>query len=201
MKRTFVVTTVAVAGLLTATACSGSDSGGGSGDGPVTVTLMTWESTQTNAAIKKALAGFTDAGVKVELLDTPSGQYGDKLASLTQAKKLPDLFWCGNDTEQQYTSQGLLVDWAGKIKDGDGDFKADKFVGSAIENWKTADGQMGGLPSLMNVSGVWYNADAFKAAGLPEPKAGWTGQPGTDLAPIDRDVEHKARNCRGSRPR
>jgi ABC-type glycerol-3-phosphate transport system substrate-binding protein len=43
-----------------------------------------------------------------------------------------------------------------------------------MENWKTADGQMGGLPSLMNTYGVWYNADAFKAAGLPEPKTGWT---------------------------
>ena len=33
---------------------------------------------------------------------------------------------------------------------------------------------MGGLPSLMNTYGVWYNADAFTAAGLPLPKAGWT---------------------------
>lgn len=173
MKRTYLATTLACAGLLTATACSGSDSGGTS-DGPVTVTVMTWESVQTNAAIKKALAEFKDDNIKVELLETPSGNYGDKLASLTQAKKLPDLFWCGNDTEQQYTTQGLLVDWSSKITDGDGDFTADKFVPSAMENWKTADGQMGGLPSLMNVSGVWYNADAFKAAGLPEPKAGWT---------------------------
>jgi ABC-type glycerol-3-phosphate transport system substrate-binding protein len=43
-----------------------------------------------------------------------------------------------------------------------------------MDNWKTADGQMGGLPSLMNTYGVWYNADAFTAAGLPLPKAGWT---------------------------
>ena len=175
MKRTFFVTTLACAGLLTATACSGSDSGGGgSSDGPVTVTVMTWESAQTNAAIKKALADFKDDNITVQLLDTPAGNFGDKLASLTQAKKLPDLFWCGNDTEQQYTSQGLLVDWSSKIKDGDGDFKADKFVGSAMENWKTADGQMGGLPSLMNTYGVWYNEDAFTAAGLAVPKAGWT---------------------------
>jgi ABC-type glycerol-3-phosphate transport system substrate-binding protein len=160
--------------LLAATACSGSDSGGGSSSGPVTVTVMTWESAQTNAAIKKALADFKDDNITVQLLDTPAGNFGDKLASLTQAKKLPDLFWCGNDTEQQYTSQGLLVDWSSKIKDGDGDFKADKFVGSAMENWKTADGQMGGLPSLMNTYGVWYNEDAFTAAGQPVPKAGWT---------------------------
>jgi ABC-type glycerol-3-phosphate transport system substrate-binding protein len=174
VKRTFIVTTLACAGLLAATACSGSDSGGGSSSGPVTVTVMTWESAQTNAAIKKALADFKDDNITVQLLDTPAGNFGDKLASLTQAKKLPDLFWCGNDTEQQYTSQGLLVDWTDKINNGDGDFKADKFVPSAIENWKTADGQMGGLPSLMNTYGVWYNEDAFTKAGIAVPKAGWT---------------------------
>ncbi|GAA1586248.1 sugar ABC transporter substrate-binding protein [Kribbella sancticallisti] len=172
MKR-IIGTTLACAGLLTASACGGSDSGGDA-DGPVTVTVMTWESPETNAAIKKALEGFKDDQITVQLVDTPSGGYGDKLASLTQAKKLPDLFWCGNDTEQQYTSQGLLVDWSKRINDGDGEFKADKFVGTAMENWKTADGQMGGLPSLMNAYGVWYNADAFKAAGIPEPKAGWS---------------------------
>jgi len=174
VKRTFIVTSLACAGLLAATACSGSDSGGGSSSGPVTVTVMTWESAQTNAAIKKALADFKDDNITVQLLDTPAGNFGDKLASLTQAKKLPDLFWCGNDTEQQYTSQGLLVDWTDKITGGDGDFKADKFVGSAMENWKTADGQMGGLPSLMNTYGVWYNEDAFTKAGIAVPKAGWT---------------------------
>ena len=109
VKRTTVVTALACAGLLTATACSGGSDSGGSSDGPVTVTVMTWESADTNVAIKKALEGFKDDKVTVNLIDTPSGQYGDKLASLTQAKKLPDLFWCGNDTEQQYTSQGLLA--------------------------------------------------------------------------------------------
>jgi ABC-type glycerol-3-phosphate transport system substrate-binding protein len=125
VKRTISVTALACAGLLAATACSGGSDSGGSSDGPVTVTVMTWESAETNAAIKKALADFKDDNITVQLLDTPSGQYGDKLASLTQAKKLPDLFWCGNDTEQQYTSQGLLVDWADKIQNGDGDFNAD----------------------------------------------------------------------------
>ena len=115
--KPIIGTTLACAGLLTATAaCSGSDSGGKS-DGPVTVTVMTWESAETNAAIKKSLADFKDDNITVQLMDTPAGNFGDKLASLTQAKKLPDLFWCGNDTEQQYTAQGLLVDWAGKIKD------------------------------------------------------------------------------------
>ena len=56
MKR-IIGTSLACAGLLTATAaCGGSDSGGKS-DGPVTVTVMTWETPETNTAIKKALEG------------------------------------------------------------------------------------------------------------------------------------------------
>ncbi|HEY0692413.1 MAG TPA: extracellular solute-binding protein [Kribbella sp.] len=174
MKR-IIGTTLACAGLLTATAaCSGGSDSGGKASDPVTVTVMSWESAETNAAIDKALAGFKDPNITAKRIDTPSGGYGDKLASLTQAKKLPDLFWCGNDTEQQYTSQGLLVDWSKKIGESSSDFKAANFVPSAMENWKTADGQMGGLPSLMNTYGVWYNEDAFKSAGIAVPKAGWS---------------------------
>jgi ABC-type glycerol-3-phosphate transport system substrate-binding protein len=172
MKR--LIIPLACVSLLTA--CSGFSSGSSEPSAkpgePATVTVMTWESKETNAAIDKALQGFSDPNIKVQRIDTPSGAYGDKLASLTQAKKLPDLFWCGNDTEQQYTGQNLLVDWAPRLSSGT--MTADKFVPSAIENWKTGDGKMGGLPSLMNTYGVWYNATAFKAAGIAVPKEGWT---------------------------
>lgn len=95
--------------------------------------------------------------------------------ALTRDNGLTDPVFVGlGNFRQQYTSQGLLVDWSQRIGDGSGDFTADNFVGSAMENWKTADGLMGGLPSPMNTYGVWYNADAFKAAGVTEPKAGWT---------------------------
>ncbi len=42
-----------------------------------------------------------------------------------------------------------------------------------MKNWETADGRIGGVPSLMNTYGVWYDIDAFKAAGIPDA-AGWT---------------------------
>ncbi|RAG81087.1 hypothetical protein DN069_34600 [Streptacidiphilus pinicola] len=160
------------AALLTATACSSSSSPGTS-SGPVTVTVMTWETPQTNALIDQALANFHEPNITVKRLDTPSGNYGDKLSSLTQARKLPDLFWCGNDTEQQYGSEGLLTDWSSRLS-GTGAFASGSFVPSAMQNWKTADGKIGGVPSLMNTYGVWYDVDAFKAAGLPLPAAGWT---------------------------
>ncbi len=174
MKRsTLVPLALLCCGALALGAC-GSDESPSDSSGPTTITVMTWESAETNAAIDKALASFANPGIKVSRIDAPSGNYGDQLASLTQAKKLPDLFWCGNDTEQQYTSQGLLVDWSKRLAEGPADFNESAFVPVSVQNWKTADGKMGGLPSLMNTYGVWYNADAFKAAGLAEPKAGWT---------------------------
>ncbi|WSQ07871.1 extracellular solute-binding protein [Streptomyces sp. NBC_01231] len=173
MKRTLhAAGSVLMAGGLLATAACGGSSGKASG-GKTTVTLMTWESNATNQLIDKALAGFHDPDITVKRIDTPNGNYGDKLASLTQAKKLPDLFWCGNDTELQYTGQGLLTDWSGKLS-GSGGFTADSFSPTAIKNWKTADGKIGGVPSLLNTYGIWYDSDAFKAAGVPVPAAGWT---------------------------
>ncbi|MFE9441875.1 ABC transporter substrate-binding protein [Streptomyces sp. NPDC006602] len=173
MKRTLHAAGVLlVAGGLLATSACGGSSGKASG-GKTTVTVMTWESSATNKLIDQALAGFHDPDITVKRIDTPNGNYGDKLASLTQAKKLPDLFWCGNDTELQYTGQGLLTDWSSKLS-GSGDFTSGSFEPTAMKNWKTADGKIGGVPSLMNTYGIWYDIDAFKAAGVPLPAAGWT---------------------------
>ncbi|WP_328368277.1 extracellular solute-binding protein [Streptomyces sp. NBC_00457] len=173
LKRTaHIAGALLVAGGLLATAACGGSSGSESG-GKTTVTVMTWESNATNKLIDKALAGFKDPDITVKRIDTPNGNYGDKLASLTQAQKLPDLFWCGNDTELQYTGQGLLTDWSSKLS-GSGDFTAGSFDATAMKNWKTADGKIGGVPSLMNTYGIWYDIDAFKAAGVPLPAAGWT---------------------------
>ncbi|MEU9446219.1 extracellular solute-binding protein [Streptomyces sp. NPDC048304] len=158
-------------GLLATAACGGSS--GKQSDGEATVTIMTWESNATTKAIDKALTGFHDPHITIKRIDTPNGNYGDKPAALTQAKKLPDLFWCGNDTEQQYTPQGLLTDWSSRLS-GSGDFSADSFVSSTMKNWKTADGKIGGVPSLMNTYGIWYDIGAFKAAGIAVPAAGWT---------------------------
>jgi ABC-type glycerol-3-phosphate transport system substrate-binding protein len=173
MKRLIRVAGVLLAGggLLATAACGGTS--GKQSDGKATVTLMTWESATTNKSIDQALTGFHDPNITVKRIDTPNGNYTDKLAALTQAKKLPDLFWCGNDTEQQYTGQGLLTDWASRLS-GAGDFGASSFVSSTMKNWKTADGKIGGVPSLINTYGIWYDIDAFKAAGIAVPAAGWT---------------------------
>jgi ABC-type glycerol-3-phosphate transport system substrate-binding protein len=140
-----------------------------------TVTLMTWETPATNALIDKAMATFMKLNptITVQRLSSPSSNYGQKLTSMIVAHKLPDLFWAGNDTEQQYGAQGLLYDWTSMANTASAGYNIKNFAPLSIANWSVA-GHIDGLPSLMNTYGVWYNISAFKAAGLPLPTVGWT---------------------------
>lgn len=174
-RMAFLLLCITLLALLSA--CGDAQSNQSNSNKKATVTVLTWEGTDTNAAIDKALKDFMNQNpdITVQRLESPNSGYGDKLSSLVQAKKMPDLFWCGNDTEQQYTSQGLLYDYSSKLKSTkSADFDPSSFVPAAIQNWTTNDGKIGGLPTLMNTIGVWYNADAFQKAGLVLPKNGWT---------------------------
>lgn len=164
------------AAMLAATAltgCGGGQSGGGSG-GSATVTFMTWETPETNAAIDKATAQFMkdNPNIKVERIPSPNSDYGTKLSSLQLAKKLPDLFWCGNDTEQQFGSAGLLHDWTDLVKSG-GPLERSKFAPASTVNWEVK-GKLYGLPSLLNTYGVWYNESLLQQAGVAIPRPGWS---------------------------
>lgn len=144
-------------------------------DAPVTVTLMTWEGADTNAAVDAALATFMEEnpGIVVERLPSPNTGYGERLSAMQLAGELPDIFWSGNDQMHQYADQGALFNWT-EIAAADADFSLADFAPGAIENWTAADGGLYGLPTLMNTYGVWYNADLFTAAGLDVPAPGWT---------------------------
>ena len=154
---------------LSLTSCGTGESGSTGGESDGVVQFMTWESAETNQQLDKIIAEkWKDENIKLERIDAPAGDYSKKLGSLAQAKELPDIFWCGNDTEQQFSQLGLLIDWTDKF---DSEFSDDDFDG--LDRWTTENG-LGGLPSLRNVYGVWYNADLFKQAGLDVPKPDWT---------------------------
>ncbi|MGE5224326.1 MAG: ABC transporter substrate-binding protein, partial [Omnitrophica WOR_2 bacterium] len=145
--------------------------------GKITVTVMTWENTDTNAAIDDALKTFMAANpdITVQRIPTPNSNYGDKLNSMVQNKSLPDIFWAGNDTAFLYGDQGLLYDWSAKAKAETGStFNMGQFAPGAIENWTSPNGKLYGLPTLMNTYGFWYNEDLFTKANVPLPKPGWT---------------------------
>jgi multiple sugar transport system substrate-binding protein len=67
---------------------------------------------------------------------------------------------------------GLMLDLA-PLMDADSSFKRDDFLPGALEQYVSKGGTWV-LPRYLNVQVLSYNKDMFKAAGLPEPKAGWT---------------------------
>ena len=114
-----------------------------------TVTYMTWENNDTNASLDAAMALFMKANpnITVTRVASPSTDYGQKINSMLQAKQLPDIIWSGNDTEQQFGSQGLLYDWtslANSTKTAS--FDISKFAPGSIDNWKVGD------PAVANCS-------------------------------------------------
>lgn len=169
--------TTAASGAAT-TAATGATTAAAATGQKVTVTYMTWENNDTNASIDKAMEIFSKANpdIEVKRIASPSSDYGQKLSSMAQAKQLPDIFWTGNDTEQQFGAQGLLYDWTTQANVKSDNFDLSKFAPGAIDVWKTTDGKLYGLPTLLNTKGIWYNASLFTSANLPLPKTGWTYQ-------------------------
>ena len=110
MKRrtlTAALAAVAVAGLALAGCSSNSGSSGGSGG---TVSYMTWEANDTNAALDASFKKFEkSSGITVDRQEAPNADYTQKLASLLLAKKAPDYFWCSTTQEQDSTKSPVLT--------------------------------------------------------------------------------------------
>jgi ABC-type glycerol-3-phosphate transport system substrate-binding protein len=173
MHRRPLITAMAAVTLagLTLSGCSSSAS---NSSGKSTITYMTWESNPTNAALDSSMQKFAkSSGIDVKREVAPNADYPQKLASLIMDKKAPNAFWCTSAEAQNLSAEGLLYDWTKQLDSGDG-LKASNFSPESLSLWKTADGKYAGIPTLANTYGFFYNADTFKAAGIPAPKVGWT---------------------------
>lgn len=139
------------------------------------VTVMTWEGTSTNQSIIDAMAAFERANptIDVELVNVPAGGYDQARNGLIQAKRLPDLFWVGNDQALEYGQQGILYDWSKYAASKTSGLNLANFAPGTVDSYRV-DGKLYGLPSLVNNYGYFYNIDLFRAAGVPLPKPGWT---------------------------
>jgi ABC-type glycerol-3-phosphate transport system substrate-binding protein len=163
------VIALACAGLA---GCGTSSQAGSSGK--ATVTYMTWEANDTNAALDATMAKFAkSSGIAIQREAAPNADYAQKLASLIMDKNAPDFFWCTTAEAQNLAAEGLLYNWTSELKSGDG-LQAAKFSPGTLPMWTTPSGQIAGIPTLANTYGFFYNANTFKAAGIPLPAIGWT---------------------------
>ena len=58
--------------------------------------------------------------------------------------------------------------------DADPTFKPDDFWPRALTGCQDAQGHTWGVPMTLYLTGIYYDEQAFEAAGLPTPKPGWT---------------------------
>jgi ABC-type glycerol-3-phosphate transport system substrate-binding protein len=154
-----------------------ADSGDG---GPVTVSYAIWDYEQQlyEPLAKKFKAenpNITIALVSLDdLMNVPREQQTGPEGPLTQLRRIVS----GADTAPAFAltpesfGSGLILDLA-PLMDADAAFKRDDFLPGALEQYASKGGSWV-LPRYLNVQVLSYNKDLFKAAGLPEPKAGWT---------------------------
>jgi multiple sugar transport system substrate-binding protein len=171
-----VVGAVACLGIVTA-GCGGSSGGATTENGEPVVTVATWQDALTNGNIAQALKPLEEKDhIIVNISEMPLSDYSTKLDTLSTAKKLPDLFWIGDNNEALWGSEHVLFNWTSYAENTKtATFNLANFAPSAISAWKV-NGQLDGLPSLMNTYGIFYNLNDFQKAGLAAPTTDWTYQ-------------------------
>lgn len=94
--------------------------------------------------------------------------YFEKLKTELAAGNAPDIFWIGAVELADFVKTGQVLDIKPLI-DQDTSFKLTDFYDQTVQEL-SRDGKVYGLPRDVSTMVTYYNADLFKAAGLPTPK-------------------------------
>lgn len=143
-------------------------------DEVVTLYVVDWESDTMNEAMQAAFDEIFSAehpNIKVEIIEGSYSDYNQQMNAMITAGEAPDVFQLGYDQACSFFRKNLLTDWTDKVAEEPEFVKG--FYGGTMQGWQYK-GSTYGFPGLVNVYGVFYNKDLLAAAGLEEPKAGWT---------------------------
>ncbi|MGI9951816.1 sugar ABC transporter substrate-binding protein [Moorellaceae bacterium AZ2] len=124
-----------------------------------------------SSPIKKATDQFVanNPGVEIEIVPVPYGSssYRDKFVQAANGGGGPDIILADNIWVPQFAAMGLiqpLTDMLGA--------KKDEFFPATIAA-ATFNNEIYGVPFHTDIMALFYNKDAFKAAGINEPPRNW----------------------------
>jgi multiple sugar transport system substrate-binding protein len=170
--RRWIAVVAAVAVPLAVTACTG-DAGGGQKDDPdadVTITFWHgWSADSEVAAIQATIDAFEKANPNIHV-DVVGGITDDKINQALRAggPKAPDVVSSfTTDNVGQFCSSGAFVDLTPFMADSGID-PAATFPAAQL-SYTQYDGNQCALPLLSDAYGLYYNKDAFAAAGIDGP--------------------------------
>ncbi|BCW08777.1 sugar ABC transporter substrate-binding protein [Arthrobacter sp. NtRootA4] len=158
-----------------AAACGSSNTSGSSDASSSDVTLdwSFWsQGEEGNKTWKELAAQVTEKypNIKVNLTTAPFADYFTKLQSQLAGGTAPCIVSMQSLRLPAFAKamepmEGPLAEAAG--------FKADEWSPGALKALQSSDKQYA-LPYGLSTMVMYYNKDAFKAAGVEEPKSGWT---------------------------
>jgi multiple sugar transport system substrate-binding protein len=166
VRPSSVLRSISLAVLLAATFA------GGARAEPVTLKWFMWSGSNAEKDAWQHVADmvtkkYPDITVQLETAAWPD--YWTKLPTLAASNTLPDIVSLQSLRSPGFTS--LMVPLDDMIKRDK--FDIDSFDKSIVSGL-SQEGQIFALPYDFGPLLIYYNADAFKEAGLAPPKAGWT---------------------------
>jgi multiple sugar transport system substrate-binding protein len=171
MFRSFRLAAVTAAASLAllASGCTGSSPQSASGDstGPVTITFWHgWSQPHEVAAIKANIAAFEKLHPNIKVVTTPNVT-DDKILQGIRGGSGPDVISSFTTDNVGEFCNGALVDLDPMLEESGID-KSSTFVKTMVD-YTQYQGKQCTLPLLGDAYGLYYNQDAFAAAGITAP--------------------------------
>ncbi|GAA3407581.1 ABC transporter substrate-binding protein [Paenibacillus hodogayensis] len=186
MKQTSVwISSLVVALSLAACSSNTGEKGGGNASsespatsnnagGPKEVALKIGLPGAYDVTKKEIIDGFIakHPHIKVEVNDSPWGDFVSKVATQIAGNTAPDLWFQENAVILGYGKRGVAEDLSSYIKR---DLKEDDYI-SALYAARTPDGKVYGIPHGINPAALAFNKKVFGNANVPLPTDNWTFQ-------------------------
>jgi multiple sugar transport system substrate-binding protein len=173
--RRWATAALSALALAAVAACGGNNGGGGGSSGSADKADLTWQfwiaGAEDQAAWQKvADQAHTDhAGITVKLQGAPWDNYWSKIGTLLASGKAPCIIGMQSLRLASYANAMLPLD---DLMQKYG-LKAEDFDKPIMDGLKV-DGKQIAIPYDSGPMVIFYNKDLFKAAGVPDPKPGWT---------------------------
>ncbi|GJM40690.1 MAG: sugar ABC transporter substrate-binding protein [Ardenticatenaceae bacterium] len=120
--------------------------------------------------VDKFVAAHPNVTIDFQTIGTPD--YWTKLEALSAADDLPCVFNMSAGFVDQWISDGLLLDIQSYV---DQDINPDEYYTGVFDVVRDKNsGNMHAFPFAFVETVMFYNKDAFDAAGVPYPEEGWT---------------------------
>jgi multiple sugar transport system substrate-binding protein len=131
--------------------------------------------------IPNLIEGFKqkNPGIDVEILDTPSADYTQKLSVMLNGGSDLDAFWIKDgDTTKSLVDRGQLADLSDYVIQDNIDLRAYNGLAERFQ----IDGKLVALPARTDYYILYYNKDIFDAAKVPYPSNNMTWAQWEELA-------------------